>query len=59
VSSHVTIVTDARGKRHEIPDIWLAGYCQGARLRGEPDDIKAAVTAWLTQAWMAEQEATT
>jgi hypothetical protein len=55
--SHVTVVKDAHtGRRHEVPDIWIAGYCQGARLRGEPGEIADALNWWLTQAWLAEQE---
>jgi hypothetical protein len=56
MSGHVVTVKDMRGRVHSIPDIWIAGYCQGARIRKEPSSHTDAIAAWITNAWLAEQD---
>jgi hypothetical protein len=47
------MVATVRGQRYEIPEIWVMGWCHGARLRHEPSSIADAVAFW---AWQAELE---
>lgn len=42
------------GRKYTIPDIWIMGFCQGAKLRGEPSEIHDAIAAWAYQAALAE-----
>lgn len=43
-------------RNFEIPEIWVIGYCQGARLRGEPSGIEDAIAHWAWQQTLAERE---
>ena len=45
-----------RGRTYQIPDIWIAGFCQGAKLRGEPHEIGDAIAYWAQQVAYAELE---
>jgi hypothetical protein len=42
------------GRTFDIPEIWLAGFQQGARARKEPATIEDAIYFW---AWQCELEA--
>jgi hypothetical protein len=50
MSGHVVVVIDGAGKRHEIPDIWIAGFCQANECGSG-----TALEWWLYQARLAEQ----
>ena len=38
------------------PDIWLVGFCTGARARGEPCEVEDAIEWWLFQEELERQD---
>ena len=56
MNGHMTHVKMIDGREFDIPDIWIAGFCQGARLRGEPSGVEDAIYYWVWQAELADAE---